>query len=353
MQRHRPGAVDLLWPDLHQTDLGGFAETTQILSPAWKLRLGARLDAASSEARHADGKAFNTTIRDLYVAYNGPAAAQTKQNDIAGAANALLTGQFTPELGSSLGAGFSRQPPGATERYRAFSDALGGGYEIGNPSARAEDKYELDWGLHWQRRTLTVTADVFGSYLPDYLHRTRVGTTTPPPPPPPGAIIYGYRATEAEFWGGELEAVWQPGTDSWFRLTGAAVEATDLNAHRRLTEIPPETVELAAGRAWSAVGLKPWVEFCLRSTAAQRNSAPDEMPVFANTSAFTLANLRGGLSWHGVSLSLSVANLFNKTYFDYLSPPAAPMAPSGSLHPGSRIPGPGRDFLLTVSFRRW
>jgi hypothetical protein len=351
MQRKRPGAVDLLWPDLHQTDIGGFVETTRILTTAWKLRLGARLDAAGSEARDADGLAFNRTIRDLYVAYNGPAAAQTSQNDVAGAANALLTGQLTPALSTSLGAGFSRQPPGATERYRAFSDALGGGYEIGNPAARAEDKYELDWGLHWQRQTLSVSADLFASYLPDYLHRTRVGTTTPPPPPPPGAIVYGYRATEADFGGGELEIVWQPVADSWCRLTAAGVEATDRNAHRRLPEIPPETLELAAGRVWSAVGLKPWVEVGMRSTAAQRNPAPDEMPVFADTSAFTVAAVRGGISWHGVEFILSVDNVFNQLYFDYLSPPAAAMPPSGSLRPGSRIPGPGRDFLLTIRFR--
>ena len=353
MQRKRPGAVDLLWPDLRQTDIGGFVETTRALTAAWKLRLGARLDAASSEARAADGLAFNRTIRDLYAAYNGPSAAQTSQNDVAGAANVLLTGQLTPALGTSLGAGFSRQPPGASERYRAFSDALGGGYEIGNPAARPEDKYELDWGLHWQRQTLSVNADLFASYLPDYLHRTRVGTTTPPPPPPPGAIVYGYRATEADFRGGELEVVWQPVADSWCRLTAAAVEATDRNAHRRLPEIPPETLELAAGRIWSAVSLKPWIEFGVRSTAAQRNPAPDEMPVFANTSAFTVAAVRGGVSWHGVDVSLSVENIFDRLYFDYLSPPAAAMPPSGSLRPGSRIPGPGRDILLTIRFRGW
>lgn len=351
MQRKRPGAVDLLWPDLRQTDFGGFAETTRVLTDAWKLRLGARLDAANSQARAADGLAFNSRIRDLYVAYNGPAAAQTTRDDVAGAANALLSGQLTPTLGTSLGAGFSRQPPGATERYRAFSDALGGGYEIGNPAAAAEDKYELDWGLHWQRETISVNADLFASYLPDYLHRTRVGTTTPPPPPPPGSIVYGYRATEAELSGGELEAVWQPVADSWIRLSAAAVEATDRTAHRRLPEIPPETLALSAGRIWAAASVKPWIEFGARSTAAQHNPAPDEMPVFADTSAFTLASVRGGLSWHGIDFSLSVENAFDRFYSEYLSPPAGATPAGGSLLPGTRIPGPGRSFLFTIRFR--
>jgi outer membrane receptor protein involved in Fe transport len=350
LERKRPGAVDLLWPDLRQSDVGGFAEITRVLATDWKLRLGARIDATDSEARAADGLAFNRSIRDLYAAYNGPAAVETKRSEIAGAANALLTGRLSPAITTSLCAGFSRQPPGASERYRAFSDALGGGYEIGNPAADAEDKYELAWGLHWQRRTLAVNLDLFGSYLPNYLHRTRVGVTTPPQPPPSGAIVYGYRATEATFTGGELEVLWQPLLDTWGRLTAASVTGNDRNAHRNLPEIAPAAFTLAAGRAWSAVNLKPWVECSLRSALSRKNPAPDDMPVFADASAFTLADVRCGLTWRRLRVSLAVENIFDRLYYDYLSPAAAAVPPSGSLRPGARIPGPGRTFTLTVSF---
>jgi iron complex outermembrane receptor protein len=350
MERHRPGALDLLWPDLHQQDLGAFAEYTRAMTPDWKLRLGARLDTVESEAREADGMAFNRTIRSLYVAYNGPAASQTTQSDLAGAANLLLTGQLTPGLNTSLGAGFSRQPTGATERYRAFSDALGGGYEIGNPTATSEDKYELDWGLRWQRQSVSVSVDLFGSYLPDYLHRTIVGRSAPPPPPVPGSIVYGYRATEADFLGGELSLHWEPVKDSWLQLTGASVEATDREAHRQLPEIPPATFALSAGHAWSAAGLKPWIEFGLRTAASKNNPEPDEMPVFANTAAYALGNIQAGISWRRFRISCAVDNLFNRNYYDYLSPPAAATPASGNLLPGARIPGPGRSVLLIISY---
>ena len=349
LERKRPGAVDLLWPDLRQHDVGGFAEVTRPLTAAWQFRLGARLDAAHSEARAADGLAFNQSIRDLYVAYNGPTAARTSRDDFAGAANLLLTGRLAPALTTSLGGGFSCQPPGATERYRAFSDALGGGYEIGNPAAGAEEKYELAWGLHWQQDKLTVNLDLFAAYLPNYLHRTRVGTTAPPPPPPPGAIVYGYRATAAAFDGGELEVLWQPASGTWWRLTATGVEGTDRDAHRRLPEIAPATLALGAGRTWPNARLKPWFECGVRATAAQRNPAPDEMPVFADTSAYTLVNLRGGLTWRGWRVALAAENVLDRLYFDYLSPPAAATPPSGTLRPGAPIPGPGRTFTLTVS----
>ena len=346
LERKRPGAVDLLWPDLRQTDLGAYAEMTRPLNPAWKLRLGARIDAAHSEAHAADGVAFNRSIRDLYVAYNGPDAARTNRDDLAGAANLQLTGQLAPNLTTSLGAGFRRQPPGATERYRAFSDALGGGYEIGNPAADAEDKYDVTGGLRWQRDQLTVAVDLFVSYLPDYLHRTRVGTTAPPPP---GAIVYGYRAAAAEFHGGELEALWQPSRGSWWRLAVASVDGTDRDTHRRLPEIPPATLTLAAGRMAVDARLRPWFECGLRAAAAQRNPAPDEMPVFADTSAHALVNLRGGLTWRGWRVALAAENVLNRLYYDYLSPPAAATPPSGTLRPGAPIPGPGRTFTVTVS----
>ena len=74
------------------------------------------------------------------------------------------------------------------------------------------------------------------------------------------------------------------------------------------------------------------------------------MPVFTDTSAFTLAEVRGGLVWHGLRVSLSVANVLDRLYYDYLSPPAAAVPPSGSLRPGARIPGPGRAFTLTFSY---
>ncbi|MFA5057537.1 MAG: TonB-dependent receptor, partial [Opitutaceae bacterium] len=208
--------------------------------------------------------------------------------------------------------------------------------------------YELAWGLRWQQQKFTVNLDVFASYLPNYLHRTRVGTTIPPLPP--ATIVYGYRSTEAAFLGGELEVLWQPATDTWWRLAATGVEGTDRTAHRRLPEIPPATLALAAGRIWPGAGLKPWVEFGLRAAAAQHNPAPDEMPVFANTPEFTLGNIRGGLTWRSLRIALSVENVFGRLYYDYLTPPAGAAPASGTLRPGARIPGPGRTITLTLSY---
>ena len=350
LQRKRPGAVDLLWPDLHQQDFGAFAELTHPLAPGWKIRLGARLDAAASEARAADGLAFGRVIRSLYAAYDGPAASQTTRRETAGAANALLTGRLAPDLTTTLGAGFTRQPPGASERYRAFSDALGGGYEIGNPAADAEDKVEADWGLRWQRRQVTISLDAFASQRPNYLHRTRVGFTTPPAPPPPGSIVYGYRAIEARFHGAEIEALWQPVEGSWARVAAAAVEGVDVHAGRDLPEIPPASLTFALGHRWAGAALKPWVEAGGRLVAAQRNPAPDDMPVFTDTRAFAFGRVRAGLSWRDLRLSLALENIFNRQYFDYLAPPAGATPAGGSLAPGTRIPGPGRTVTLTVTW---
>ena len=75
------------------------------------------------------------------------------------------------------------------------------------------------------------------------------------------------------------------------------------------------------------------------------------MPVFANTSAFVLGSFQAGVLWRRFRVSAAVDNLFNRNYYDYLSPPAAGSPASGNLRPGSRIPGPGRSVLLIISYR--
>jgi outer membrane receptor protein involved in Fe transport len=75
------------------------------------------------------------------------------------------------------------------------------------------------------------------------------------------------------------------------------------------------------------------------------------MPVFANTPAFTLGSLQAGVSWRRFRISCAVDNLFNRNYYDYLSPPAGASPASGNLLPGARIPGPGRSVLLIISYR--
>jgi len=234
------------------------------------------------------------------------------------------------------------QPPADRRHrtYRAFSDALDGGYEIGNPTARTEANNELDWGLHWQRQTFSVNFDLFGSYLPDYLYRTVVGTTTPPAPPPPGAVVYGYRAIEA-FWGGEMNLLWQPAQDSWFhadrgqrgghRSRCASPAAGDSARNARVRR----RARLVRHRS-QARGLS---SDCA-NTASRNNPAPVDMPVFANTSAFTLGSLQAGFSWRRIRISCAVENLFNRNYHEYLSPPAAGSPASGDLIRGRASPVP-------------
>ena len=349
LSRRRTGGVDRLWPDLRQDDLGAFAEWTGPLGAGWKLRLGARVDAATSAARAADALAFGRVIRALYATYNGAAATRTDRSDTAGAANLVLTGTLAPALTSTASLGFSRQAPGATERYRAFSDALGGGYEIGNPEADPENTTAIGWTLRWQHRSVSAKLTVFASEVDDYLHRVRIGTTAPPPPPPAGALVYGYRATDASFGGAELETVWHAESGAWIRAAASVVDGRDRTAHRSLPEIPPATLTAAAGREWAALRAKPWIEAGVRAVAAQRNPAPDQMPVFADTRAFTVLNVRGGFGWRGLRITLAAENLLDRLTFDYLAPPAAATPASGTLAPGARIPGPGRTFTLTIS----
>jgi len=85
LERHRPGAVTCSGP-ISTSRIWADLRSTPENDPRLEASARARLDTVKSEARAADGLAFNRIIRDLYVAYDGPAAAQTNQDEPAGAA---------------------------------------------------------------------------------------------------------------------------------------------------------------------------------------------------------------------------------------------------------------------------
>ncbi len=202
--------IDRLWPDVHTRDLGVFGELTW-QRDANRIRFGARLDRVHREARAADSSivgipgARGDTIRQNYVAFNGPAAGITTRNHTTGATNLTFERDLSPALTARLGLGLTRMAPTETEAYRAFLSNPSGVADLGNPDLDPETKQEIEVGLRYATADLRLSAQVFYARVDDYIARRRILVTPtqifsfrnatvakpaspgPPPPFPAGA----------------------------------------------------------------------------------------------------------------------------------------------------------------------
>ena len=354
--RTTPAGKDFIWPGAVYDDLGGFAEWNRTLAPVWDLRVGARADYVRSDARDANQPALGRAVREQFALYNGPAAAETKRDDWLGAANVLLRWTPSRALSAFFGAGVSDQPAQATERYRAFLNALGGdgrggnAVELGNPALRSERKWAFETGGTWKRGGTEIEATLYYYRIDDFTLRTRIGNTLPPLAP---MAVFGYRNVNAELYGGEFGFALKPSPYLTLPMTFAVSEGRNRDTGIGLSEIPPWEATASARYRSPANNFPLLVEFGTRIVGAKSNPAPLENPLFVSAGSFALWHARAGLPLgRRLRVEAGVENLFNRSYSEYLTPVVGPFRPaSGDLLPGQRIPGPRRSLWLSLTWK--
>ncbi|MEZ5277821.1 MAG: TonB-dependent receptor [Opitutaceae bacterium] len=347
---------DRIWPELETTDLGAFAEVRWNEPEGWRLVGGVRLDRAWSDALAADDPvealpgARGATIRENYGGFNGPEAEITARDDWAGAASITLevpVSAGSSELTGHAGIGMVRAAPGEGDRYRAFLNALGGGMEVGNPSLGAETRWEADLGVRMEGDGWRLDAGGFLARVDGFIQREAIAS---------GPLVYGFRNRDVALTGLELISEWTPG---WLARWGmgldgsfAFVRGRDRATSVGLPEIPPW--DIRAGFTWKSQNRLPRVLLRMetRIVGARTNPDPEAMPLYRDTEDFDLWNLRSVVeAGRGWQVELSIENLFDRRYHEYLQAPVADGAlgpSSGTLNPGDSIPGMGRQFILSV-----
>jgi iron complex outermembrane receptor protein len=333
--------LDHIWPDALQWDVGAFAEVDLKFREAYRLRLGGRFDFVSSDARAADGPGLEgRTVRENYVFYYGPEAAEVQQDDPLGSGNVLLEWQPRADLVLHAGAGVSSRAAGVTERFFAFAPAPGG-FQVGNPTLKPEIKYEIEGGVGWQNAWAAVSAGFFHFWFHDYIYSFTIdrrdvngdGVED---------VVRGFRNVDARLYGGEVAAVFKPWGPLSIPLTIAYVRGVNTSEDTDLPRIPP-----LEGRAAARIELGKrvpwWAEFGGRFAA--RQTKIDEHFPEDETAGFAVFHLRGGFqAFRRLQLYVGIENLFDQEYTEHLTPWAA--VGSGDLQQGDPIPEPGRYFHL-------
>jgi iron complex outermembrane receptor protein len=334
---------DRIWPDACQSDVGGFAELTLPLWTDWTLRGGVRLDHVSSDADAVDAPSLQgRTVRESFVHFYGPEAADVKRSETLGTANLVFNWEPGDGWDVYFGGGISSRAAGVTERYFAFAPAPGG-FQVGNPTLDAEVKYELGAGFRFHQPRYDAWMSLHASWFDDYILSEAIdfqdvnGDTVPD-------RIRGFRNVDARFYGYEAGAVLRFG-DGW-KVPFAVSWTRGRNStdDRDLAEIP--ALEGAAAVRYEASADRPWwLELGGRFVAAQ--SKVDEAFPEDPTPGYSVYHLRAGVELTSAfSLEMGIENLFDKEYNEHLTREA--MLAVGDLMPGDEVPEPERSVYLTV-----
>lgn len=328
---------DRLWPDVKQEQAGLFLETTHQLRDDLSLRTGVRGDLVSTEAQ-----AMTDRQRMQFASFNGNDADNGSSDHETLSGNLVLEGTLSDRVSWDAGIGRSVRAPGMTELYFSFAPAPGG-FQLGNPGLDPEVKHEIDLGLTLQNEHHFLRLSVFAAHVEDYILQTRIGQRDVNGDGSPDNIR-GFRNTDAEFFGGELEGESNMGA-LVFRGDVAYVQGRNTDEGRDLPEIPPLggnlSLELPAteGRSWS---VETGMRFALRQDRIDQTFPEDE------TAGFVVFHLAGGIQvTDRIHLKVGVENLFDREYNEHLTREA--FLPVGDLAAGDEIPNAGRSGYARVS----
>jgi iron complex outermembrane receptor protein len=356
IRRRGPVAQDAIWPDIRYRQAGLYLQSNTRFSSRLQMRAEARLDYAESMADLENRIAFGNPLSSLFSQYNGTGADDSRQIDRMLSANLLVTFQPVPELSLYGGGGTSAQAPPPTERYRAFLNALGGGFELGNPALEPERKQELAIGAVLQSERLNLQADFYYFRIDDFIWRQRIGDTQGVLPTMPAPPVFGYRNVDAAFHGVEFHGTLRIGNNlhlpfsfSWnqgeLSQAGPGYQSGDA-----LPEIPPLEIRAGARYRFRTDWGEYTCQWMIRHTGSGRNELPNLSPLYVDTASYTRHDLSLSLiRRQNLSVEISLLNVFDETIYPYLSPPVSSIRPaSGDLSPGDRVPAPGRELVVSL-----
>ena len=219
--------------------------------------------------------------------------------------------------------------------YHQFS------YERGNPNLSAEESYQLDLGITWQKNGFNIDVNPFANYFPNYIYLN---------PTPDYDYAYGagnqiFHYTESKVfrYGGELKMNYAFSENYKAEIIGEYVYSEQFSGQKKgftLPFSPPPSVllNLTYSKDLGKNIQNAYAGIDLKFVAPQNEIVPPE----EKTPGYELINLSlgGNIKWNkqSVQVNFQVQNLMNSTNFNHTS-----------FYRLIGVPEPGRNFILSVS----
>ncbi|MDD7317648.1 MAG: TonB-dependent receptor [Prevotella sp.] len=191
-------------------------------------------------------------------------------------------------------------------------------YERGNADLDPEESYQVDAGINWQGKRLSLQFDPYFNYFTNYIYMNPTSEYYE------GLQVYNYSQSKVLRWGCEvmMKYEWMPWLES--ELTGEYLYARQQSGAKKGYTLP-------FSRPWSAGLTLRWkseddenkgaafAQLTYQITGRQSEIVPPEKP----TPGYYLIGLSAGKTWNlkGVTLSANMQcnNLLNRRYYDHTS----------------------------------
>lgn len=319
-------SAKLSLPDVGTTALGVFADYHHAITDRLKLSGGLRFDHDSMGANTAN---LNT---NAYFTYQGTRSTSTADNYASG--NLHLAYTLPKHVELFAGIGTTGRVPDAEERY--INRALMNSVNVGNPNLPIVRNTERTVGLVFHHGSSYVKPTLFYSNVSDYIlvnNQPRLSMAMGP------ATARSYTNVDARIYGGELS--YALGLPVGFSKTGGGSYSRGMNDRKpeagvmstNLPEMPPL-------RTWAALRYAYKYLFAeVGGTGVARQSLVDRDLKETPTAGYGLMNLKLGVTYRKLNVSLAVDNLLNRFYYEHLSYYRDPFSS------GVKVPEPGRNLF--------
>ena len=331
----------VLWPDVTQTTLGSFFESSASIQDDLSVTLGVRYDRTRAESDWATRMGMGMTPSDLYRLYYD--ASDLSPNDDGISALFSVRKDLTEQLAGEVLISRSVRSPDITERFIA-GNAMGmdlSGRWIGNPLLSPEIHTTLSPGLTWKSDSSRAAFTPFYDWVEDYVARDRARGQE--------GILQSdlatiYRNIRAEFYGAEVEFDHELTPSLAVRTWAAYVNATDKTDGRALAQIPPLNggASLVLSREkWS---IEPKLHFAATQTRVDSDRTTGSGLDAGETSGYLTSDIVVNYALHqNLNLAMSLNNIFDQEYANHLN--------RGSVFDtdAQRVNEPGRSLIVQLT----
>lgn len=223
---------------------------------------------------------------------------------------------------SNLGTAW--RPPTVNELYSSGLHHGAAQYELGDSSLNAEQSVKWINSLKWEskHKQVQTQVDVYAQYFGNYIY---LNPSLSYVQSLRGAFpVFNYKSTEAFFWGIDLHGKWNITDPLSYDLKASLIRAKDIGNNNFLPFIPSDrlsqTLSYGIKLSKNISNLGFWLRNDLVNRQSRYHANSDYAPPPDAYSLFALG-MNSSLQLKGniVNLNLSVENLFNTEYKDYLN----------------------------------